>query len=125
MDTGEQCIRMAHYYSAIKRNAFESVLMRWMNLEPILQSEVSQREINTVFKHIHMGSRKMALKNLFTGQQWRKDIENRLMDMGRGEERMRCMERVTWKHTLLYVKQIANGNLLYGSGNSNRVSVST
>ena len=29
------------YYSAIKRNAFESVLMRWMNLEPILQSEVS------------------------------------------------------------------------------------
>ena len=31
-------------YSAIKRNAFESVLMRWMNLEPIIQSEVSQRE---------------------------------------------------------------------------------
>ena len=31
------------YYSAIKRNAFESVLMRWMNLEPIVQSEVSQR----------------------------------------------------------------------------------
>ena len=32
------------YYSAIKRNAFESVLMRWMNLEHILQSEVSQKE---------------------------------------------------------------------------------
>ena len=32
------------YYSAIKINAFESVLMRWMNLEPIIQSEVSQRE---------------------------------------------------------------------------------
>ena len=32
------------YYSAIKRNAFESVLMRWMNLEPIMQSEVSQKE---------------------------------------------------------------------------------
>ena len=31
------------YYSAIKRNAFESILMRWMNLEPIIQSEVSQR----------------------------------------------------------------------------------
>ena len=28
----------------IKRNAFESVLMRWMNLEPIIQSEVSQKE---------------------------------------------------------------------------------
>ena len=31
------------YYSAIKKNAFESVLMRWMNLEPIIQSEVSQK----------------------------------------------------------------------------------
>ena len=29
------------YYSTVKRNAFESVLMRWMNLEPIIQSEVS------------------------------------------------------------------------------------
>ena len=33
------------YSSAIKRNTFESVLMRWMNLEPIIQSEVSQRNI--------------------------------------------------------------------------------
>ena len=32
------------YYSAIKRNAFESVLVRWMNLELIIQSEVSQKE---------------------------------------------------------------------------------
>ena len=32
------------YYSALKGNAFESVLMRWMNLESILQSEVSQKE---------------------------------------------------------------------------------
>ena len=32
------------YYSAIKKNKFESILMRWMNLEPIIQSEVSQRE---------------------------------------------------------------------------------
>ena len=32
------------YYSAVKRNALESVLMRWMNLQPITQSEVSQKE---------------------------------------------------------------------------------
>ena len=32
------------YYSAIKKNAFESVLMRWMNLKPVIQSEVSQRK---------------------------------------------------------------------------------
>ena len=31
------------YYSAIKKNAFESILMRWMKLEPIIQSEVSQK----------------------------------------------------------------------------------
>ena len=34
------------YYSTIKRNEFESVLMRWMNLEHIIQSEVSQKEKN-------------------------------------------------------------------------------
>ena len=32
------------YYSAIKKNLFESVLMRWMKLEPIIQSEVSQKD---------------------------------------------------------------------------------
>ena len=32
-----------------KRNAFESVLMKWINLEPIIQNEVSQKEINIVF----------------------------------------------------------------------------
>ena len=32
------------YYSAIKKNAFESVLMRWKKLEPIIQSEISQKE---------------------------------------------------------------------------------
>ena len=32
------------YYSAVKKNTFESVLMRWMKLEPIIESEVSQKE---------------------------------------------------------------------------------
>ena len=36
-------IHTMEYYSAIKKNAFESVLMRWMKLEPIIQSEVSQK----------------------------------------------------------------------------------
>ena len=35
------CIYTMEYYSAIRRNAFESVLMRWMNLDPIIQSDVS------------------------------------------------------------------------------------
>ena len=37
-------IYMMEYYSAIKRNACESVLMKWMNLEPVMQSEVGQKE---------------------------------------------------------------------------------
>ena len=32
------------YYSAIKRNTFESVVIRWMNLQPIIQGEVNQKE---------------------------------------------------------------------------------
>ena len=32
------------YYSAIKRNGFESVLLRWMNLEPIIQRKLNQKE---------------------------------------------------------------------------------
>jgi len=43
-------IYIMEYYSAIKKNTFESVLMRWMKLEPILQSEVSQeKNTNTVY----------------------------------------------------------------------------
>ena len=42
------------YYSAIKRNVFESVLMRWINLEPIIQSEVSQKEKDKYHNLTHM-----------------------------------------------------------------------
>ena len=56
----------------IKRNTSESVLMRWMNLEPIIQSELSQKEKDKYCILMHyMESRKMVLKNLFAGQQWR------------------------------------------------------
>ena len=37
------------YHSAIKRNTFVLVLMRWMNVEPIIQSKVSQRKTNIVY----------------------------------------------------------------------------
>ena len=37
-------IHTMEYYSASKKNTFESVLMRWMKLEPIIQSKVSQKE---------------------------------------------------------------------------------
>ncbi|XDC70076.1 hypothetical protein R6Z07F_001249 [Ovis aries] len=43
------------YYSAVKKNSFESVLMRWMKLEPIIQSEVSQKEKHqySILTHIY------------------------------------------------------------------------
>ena len=43
------------YYSAVKKNSFESVLMRWMKLEPIIQSEVSQKdkEHYSILTHIY------------------------------------------------------------------------
>ena len=37
-------IHTMEYYSAIKRSAFESVLMRWVNIGPIIQSDLSQKE---------------------------------------------------------------------------------
>ena len=43
------------YYPAIKRNTFESVLMRWMNVEPIIQSEVkSETEKQMPYTNIYM-----------------------------------------------------------------------
>ena len=39
-------IYTGEYYSVIKRNTFESVLVRWINLEPFIQSEASQKEKN-------------------------------------------------------------------------------
>ena len=56
------------YYSAIKKNAFESVLVRWMKLEPIIQSEVSQKEI---YKCIYMEFRKMVMMTLYARQKKR------------------------------------------------------
>ena len=43
------------YYSAIKKKTFESVLMRWIKLEPIIQSEVSQKEKHqySILMHIY------------------------------------------------------------------------
>ena len=59
--SADECIRKLwyiytmEYYSAIKKNTFESVLMRWMKPEPIIQSEVSQKEKHpySILTHIY------------------------------------------------------------------------
>ena len=71
------------YYSDITRNTFESVLMRCMNLEPIIQSQESQKEKDKYCILRHIESRKMVLKNLFTKQQWRD--RHREQTYGHGE----------------------------------------
>ena len=95
--------------------------MRCMNLEPIIQSEVSQKEKDKyhILTHIY-GIQKNGTEEFIYRAEMEKQTQRTLMDMGRGEERVRCMERVTWKLTLPYVKQIAIKNLQYGSANSNR-----
>ena len=72
--------------------------MRWMIIEPITWSEVIQKEKDRYCILMHMmESRKIKTEEFIYRAAMEKDIENRLMDMGRGEERVTCMERVTWK----------------------------
>ena len=101
------------------------------NLDSILESRDSTLPTKVclvkamVFLVIIYGCKSLTIKKAehqriyLQGSNGETGIENRLMDTGRGKERVRWMERVTWKLTLPYVKLIANGNLLYGSENSN------
>ena len=60
------------YYSAIKWNTSELIVKRWIDLEPIIQSEISQKEkkqISYISIYIYILSRKMVLMNLFSEQQ--------------------------------------------------------
>ena len=59
------------YYSAIKKNTFESVLMSWMKLEPIIQSEVSQKDKHKYSILTYMEFRKMVMITLYARQQKR------------------------------------------------------
>ena len=79
------------YYSALKKNEFELVLMRWMKLEPIIQSEVSQKEKHqySILMHIYMGFRKVVMMTLYVRQQKRHRDKKRLLDsVGEGDDGM-------------------------------------
>ena len=80
--------------------------MRWMNLEPVIQSEVSQKEKDKyrILMHKYGIKKNGSEEFIYRAAMEKKDTENRHMNKGRGEERVRCMERVTWKLTLPYVK---------------------
>ena len=75
------------YYSAIKKNTFESVLMRWMKLEPIIHSEVSQKEKlqYSILTHIY-GIQKDGNDNPVCETAKETDVQNRFLDsVGEGE----------------------------------------
>ena len=75
------------YYSAIKRNTFKSVLMRCMNLEPIIQSEVSEKEKDKycILMHIY-GIQKNGTEEFIYRAAMEKQRQRR--DIGRGKERV-------------------------------------
>ena len=66
-------IHTMEYYSSIKTNTFKSILTRWMKLEPIIKSEVSQKEKHQyqILKHIYMGFRKKVMMILYARQKKR------------------------------------------------------
>ena len=75
------------YHSLIKNNTFESVLKRWMKLEPIIQSEVSQKENHqySILIQIYMEFRKMVMITPYAKQQKRHGcIEQSFGLCGRG-----------------------------------------
>ena len=87
------------YYSAIKKNSLESVLMRWMKLEPIIQSEVSQKdkEHYSILTHIY-GILKNGNDNQYAKQ--KKETQMYRTDFWTLWEKARvgCFERTTLKH---------------------------
>ena len=73
------------YYSAVKKNAFESVLMRWMKLEPIIQSEENQKEKcqYSILMYIYTGFRKMVTMTLYARQQKRHRCKEQTFELCR------------------------------------------
>ena len=70
------------YYSAIKKNAFELVLMKWMKLAPIIQSEVNQKEKHqySILMHIY-GVQKDGNDDPYMRDSERDtDVKKRLLD---------------------------------------------
>ena len=87
------------YYSAIRKNSFESVLIRWMKLEPIIQSEVSQKDKDqySILTHIYMEFRKMVMTTLYAKQKKRHMYRTEFWTLWE-KARVGCFERTASKH---------------------------
>ena len=94
-------IYTAEYYSVIPRTTFESVVMMWINLKPIIQWTKSEKVkvwyINSYRRNLERWYWRICLQS----SNGDADIENRLMDTGWGgwrKERVKWIDRVAWKH---------------------------
>ena len=67
------------YYSAIKQNKIMPFAARWMDLEIIILSEISQSKTNIIWYHLYVESKKKVQMNLFTKQKETHRQENKLM----------------------------------------------
>ena len=78
------------YYSAIRRNKIESTEAMWMNLEPVIQSEVRKRKTS---------NKKMYWWTYFQGRNRGRDMQNGLVDTAGGSDRQTNQESSTDTHT--------------------------
>ena len=109
---------VVHLYHGIllshKRSEFESVLVRWMNLEPIIQSEVSQKE-KSKYRYIR-NLEKWYWRTYFHGRNGDADVGNGLLDTAGEGERGMSGESSINIYTLPCVKPTAGNELLYNAG---------
>ena len=106
------------YYSAIKRNEIGSFVETWMDLETVIQSEVSQKEKNKyrILTHI---CRKLVQMNRFAGQKLRHRSREQTYGhqggkaMGGGGGGVMNWETGIDMYTLMCIKWMTNKNLLY------------
>ena len=85
------------YYSAIKKNTFESVLMRWMNLEPIIQSEVSQKEKDKYRILMHIWASLVAQRLKHLPPMWETQVRSLGPDDSLEKEMVTLSSILAWK----------------------------
>ena len=110
------------YYSASKKNTFDSVLMRWMKLEPIIQSEVNQKEKHqySILMHIY-GIQKDGNNNLICETVTETQMYRRVFWTLWEKARVGSFERIALKRILSYMKQITSPGLMHETGCSGLV----
>ena len=112
---GEGVVHIHSGIVAIKKTGLELVLVRCMNLEPVVQSEVSQREKHILYISVYMESKNMVLMNLFAGKDWRSRCREWTCKYRRRNENGMNGESSINVCTLPSVKQIAGKKVLYNT----------